>query len=58
MSPAILESISERNQRSLHSVDSARMLNVNNADPVLRYSPKWQKLRKMTVEPLMTDGVF
>ncbi len=48
-SSAILESIPENNQRNqhcLHSVDSARMLNVNNADYVdyiLGYAPKWQK---------------
>ncbi len=45
-SSAILESIPERNQRCLRSVDSAHMLNVNNADYVdyvLGYSPKWRK---------------
>ncbi len=33
-SSAILESIPERNQHCLRSVDSVRMLNVNNADNV------------------------
>ncbi len=43
LSFAILESTSERNQCCLHSVDSARMLNINNADDVLGYFPKWRK---------------
>ncbi len=48
-SSAILESIPERNQRNqrcLCSVESARMLNVNNAgyfNYILGYSLKWQK---------------
>ncbi len=42
-SSAILESTPERNQRGLRSVDRAHMLNVNNADYVLGYSPKWRK---------------
>ncbi len=33
----------QRNQRCLRLVESARMLNVNNSDYVLGYSPKWQK---------------
>ncbi len=46
LSSAILKSTPERNQRNqrcLRSVESARMLNVNNTDYVLGYSPKWQK---------------
>ncbi len=64
---AILESTPERNQRNqrcLCSVDSVHMLNVNNADYVLGYSPKLktvtrgQELLNKLLFSLHTKSIF
>ncbi len=57
LSSAILESTREhnqRNQRCLRSACAHFLLNVNNAD----YVDYVSLLRKITVEPLMSHGLF